>query len=128
MKIPILQFKDILLTSMQAGLTDEDALDFQNDLLRTTSRTEAQGVIIDITTLDIVDSFMGQVLTDTAAMAGTLGAKVVLCGMQPSVALTLIEMGRELTGVETVLNLDQAVEKMHRDIRERGNLGEREPD
>ena len=73
----------------------------------------AGGVILDISALDVVDSFMARVFNDTAHMVRLLGAKVVVCGIQPSVALTLIEMGRELIGVDTALNLDQAVERLN---------------
>jgi len=114
MKIPILKLKDLLLTSIQVDLTDQEALDFQADVLRMVSKTEAQGIVIDITALDVVDSFMARVLNDTARMVQMLGADVVICGMQPMVALALTEMGRELTGVETALNLDQGLEKLQR--------------
>jgi len=120
MIIPILRLKDILLTSIQVDLTDQEALEFQSDVLEMVSRTEAQGIVIDITALDVVDSYMARVLNETAQMVRILGAEVVLCGMQPMVALTLIEMGRELIGVETALNLDQGLEKLQRLIRERG--------
>jgi rsbT antagonist protein RsbS len=119
MKIPILKLKDILITSIQIDLTDEDAIGFQTDVLAKVSETDAKGVVIDITALDVVDSFMARVLNNTATMVRLLGAEVVLCGMQPSVALTLIEMGRELIGVETALNLDQAVDKINELIKSR---------
>ncbi len=119
MKIPILRIKDILLTSIQVDLTDQDALEFQRDVLSRVSETEAKGVVIDISALDVVDSFLARVLNDTANMARLLGTQVVICGMQPPVALTLIEMGRELVGVETVLNLDQGMEKIEQLIRDR---------
>ena len=122
MKIPILELKGILLTSIQVDLTDQDALGFQRDVLLLVSETEAKGVVIDITALDVVDSFMARVLNDTAYMARLLGAKVVICGMQPSVTLTLIEMGRELVEVETVLNLDQGMEKIEQLVRD-GSAG-----
>jgi len=118
MKIPILRLKGILLTSIQVDLTDQDALDFQSEVLRTVAQTEARGIVIDITALDVVDSFLARVLNDTANMVKLLGAEAVLCGMQPTVALTLVEMGRELIGVETALNLDQGVEKIHRLIQQ----------
>ncbi len=124
MKIPILRLKDVLLTSIQVDLTDQEALDFQADVLRVVSETEAQGIVIDITALDVVDSFMARVLNDTARMVQMLGAEVVLCGMQPMVALALTEMGRELTGVETALNLDRGLEKLNQLIRERGDSDE----
>lgn len=120
MRIPILRLGNILLTSIQIDLTDQEALDFQSDVLRTVAETEADGIVIDITALDVVDSFMARVLNDTASMVRLLGAEIVLCGMQPAVAMTLVEMGRELVGVETALNLDQGVEKLQRLIEERG--------
>jgi rsbT antagonist protein RsbS len=121
MKIPILRLKEILLTSIQVDLTDQDALDFQRDVLRRVKDAEALGVIIDITALDVVDSFLARVLNDTANMARLLGTHVVICGMQPPVALTLVEMGRELIGVESVLNLDQGMEKIENLNRNRTN-------
>ena len=119
MKIPILKLKENLITSIQIDLTDEEAIVFQTDVLAKVSETDAKGVVIDITALDVVDSFMARVLNNTATMVRLLGAEVVLCGMQPSVALTLIEMGRELIGVETALNLDQAVDKINELIKSR---------
>ncbi len=112
MKVPVLRLKDILLTSLQRDLIDQEMLDFQSDLLRTLVKTRASGVVIDITALDTIDSFMARLLNDTANMVRLLGADVVLCGMQPQVALTLVEMGRELIGVETALNLEQGLEKL----------------
>lgn len=126
MKIPILKLKDILITSIQIDLTDEAAILFQTDVLAKVSETCAKGVVIDITALDVVDSFMARMLNNTATMVRLLGAEVVLCGMQPSVALTLIEMGRELIGVETALNLDQAVEKINELIKSRATTALKE--
>ena len=119
MKVPILKLKDILLTSIQEDLTDEDAMLFQNDVLNKVRETEASGIIIDIMALDVVDSFMARVINETANMVRLLGSEVVLCGMQPSVALTLIEMGRELLGVKTALNLELGIDKLAVLIKER---------
>ena len=123
MKIPILKLGDLLLTSIQEDLTDKDAIDFQSDLLRMTARSDAAGVVIDITALEIVDSYMARVLNDTANMVRLLGTEVVICGMQPSVALTLMEMGRELIGVEAALNLELGIAKVRELIesRQRGD-------
>ncbi|MFH1532922.1 MAG: STAS domain-containing protein [Pseudomonadota bacterium] len=118
MNVPILQLKDILLTTIQFDLGDEEALGFQEDLLETLERTEAAGVIIDITGMEIVDSFMARILNDTASMIRLLGAEAVICGIQPAVAMTLVEMGRELIGVETALNLDQGMDAL-RDLIDR---------
>lgn len=119
MKVPILRLKNILLTSIQIDLTDHDALEFQSDVLGAVTDTDAQGIIIDITALDVVDSFLARVLNETASMTRLLGAEAVITGMQPSVALTLIEMGRELIDVETALNLDQGMAKLQSLIKER---------
>jgi len=120
MKIPVLRLKDILLTSIQVDLADEDALEFQNDVLKAVEKTEASGVLIDITALDVVDSFLARILNETAAMVKLLGAEAVISGMQPDVALTLVEMGRELIGVETAINLDHGMEKLQNLISKRG--------
>lgn len=112
MKVPVLKLKNILLTSIQVDLTDEDALEFQEDLLKAVQRNEADGVIIDITVLDVVDSFLARVFNETAIMVKLLGAEAVISGMQPDVALTLVEMGRELIGVSTAINLDHGMEKL----------------
>jgi rsbT antagonist protein RsbS len=127
-RIPILRLKGILLTSIQVDLADQEALEFQSDLVQEVTRSEAQGVVIDVTALDVVDSFMARVLNETASMAQTLGAEVVLCGIQPSVALTLTEMGRELIGVETALSLEQGVEKLDRLLAQRGQRHARNGD
>jgi len=121
MHIPILKLKDTLLVSIQMDLSDDDALQFQEDLIEQTRSSEAAGVVIDITALEVVDSFMARVLNDTANMVRLVGAETVICGMQPAVALTLTEMGRELVGVETALNLDQAVDRLSELIEIRSN-------
>jgi rsbT antagonist protein RsbS len=126
MKIPILKLKNVLITSIQIDLTDDEAIEFQTDVLGRVNETEANGVIIDITALDVVDSFMARVLNNTATMVRLLGAEVVLCGMQPAVAITLIEMGRELIGVETALNLDQAVDMINELIKSRATTSLKE--
>jgi len=117
MKVPILKLREILLTSIQTELSDEDALEFQSDVLERVQKTEARGIVIDITALDVVDSFMARVINETANMVGILGAQAVLCGMQPAVALALTEMGRELIGVHSALNLDQGVDTILERIR-----------
>jgi len=120
MKVAILRLKDILLTSIQVDLTDEEALQFQTDMMEKVKKTEAAGVIIDISALEVVDSFLARVLNETATMVRILGAEAVICGMQPEVALTLVEMGRELTDVMTAINLDHGMEKLREQIGKRG--------
>jgi len=110
--IPILRVKDVLLSSIQGDLTDREVLEYQSHMLKMLEKTEAKGVLIDITGMDIVDSFMARVINETANMARIMGTEVVLCGMQPMVALTLVEMGRELIGVQTALNLSKGLDKI----------------
>lgn len=114
MTIPILRLGNILLSSLQGDLTDKDVLNFQKDILHKVKVTSSAGVIIDIMGLDLVDSFMARVINETASMIRLLGAEIVVCGMQPSVALTLSEMGRDLVEIETTLNLDFALEILNK--------------
>ena len=112
MKIPILKLESVLLTSIHVDLTDEEAIEFQSDLLNKVAATDARGVVIDITAMDVVDSYMARVLNETVAMVKLFGTHTVVTGMQPMVALSLVEMGRELLGVDTALNLEQGYRKL----------------
>lgn len=119
MNIPILRLGEILLTSIQVDLTDQDVLEFESDVLTMVNETKASGIVIDITGLDVVDSFMARVFNDTATMVRILGTETVITGMQPTVALTLVEMGQDLSGIETALNLESGLERIKALIRER---------
>jgi rsbT antagonist protein RsbS len=112
MRIPILALGDILLTSIQSDITDEHAVMLQTDLLERLRQSRARGVILDITALDIVDSYMARILSETVQMAQLMGGAVVITGMNPMVALTLVEMGRELMRGMAALTLEQGVEKL----------------
>ncbi|NEX16486.1 MAG: anti-anti-sigma factor [Halochromatium sp.] len=122
MRIPILRLDRILLVSIQIDLSDNDAMEFQSDLVERVAEIEATGVAIDITALDVVDSYMARVINDTASMVRLLGAEVVICGVQPFVALTLIEMGRDLLGADCAFNLGQGLEILKQRIAERGDI------
>lgn len=124
MRIPILRLGDILLTSIQSDITDEHAMMLQADLLGQLERTRARGVVIDITALDVIDSYMARILAELAAMARLMGGEIVITGMNPMVAITLIEMGRGLSRVITALNLEQGVEKLRRRLAEQGEAAE----
>jgi rsbT antagonist protein RsbS len=128
MRIPILKLGDILLTSIQSDISDEHALMLQTDILQRMDQSRARGVVLDITSLDIVDSYMARILTETARMAQLMGGEVVITGMNPMVALTLVEMGRELLGVLTALTLQQGIDKIkHRLAILEGDRGEEAP-
>lgn len=121
MKIPILRLGKILLASVQSDLTDRDAMQFQSDLVHTISNIEALGVLIDITSLEIVDSYMARIINDTSSMARLLGAEVILCGVRPSVAMTLVELGRDLIGADSAFNLEQGLRMLKARIATRGD-------
>ena len=111
-KIPILKIKDKLIVSLQDVLTDRSAIQFQNDLLEKIYSIKIKGVLIDISVLDIVDSFLGKILSDTSKMIRLLGAELVIVGMRPSVAITLVELDLQINGVATALDIDQGIEKL----------------
>lgn len=109
-KIPILRMGRFLLVTIQVDMHDRLALALQDDLTQMISDTEARGVLIDISSLEIVDSFIGRMLGNIAAMSRVLDAETVVVGMQPAVAITLVELGMSLTGVRTALNVDAGME------------------
>src|SRR5271167_2930595 len=100
-QIPILKIGDCLLVSIQVDMHDQLAMALQDDLTRKIVETRARGVMIDISSLEIVDSFIGRMLNNVAAMSRVLDAVTVVVGMQPAVAITLVELGLSLTGVRT---------------------------
>jgi rsbT antagonist protein RsbS len=115
-KIPILKMGDFLLVTIQVDMHDRLAMALQDDLTKTISQTEARGVLIDISTLEIVDSFIGRMLSNIAAMSRVLDAETVVVGMQPAVAITLVELGLSLPGVRTALNVDAGMELLRSSV------------
>jgi rsbT antagonist protein RsbS len=116
-KIPILKMGDFLLVTIQVDMHDRLAMALQDDLTRTISQTDARGVLIDISTLEIVDSFIGRMLSNIAAMSRVLDAETVVVGMQPAVAITLVELGLSLPGVRTALNVDAGMELLRASVK-----------
>ena len=108
-RIPILRMGSYLLVTIQVDLDDQLALQLQDDLTAKVTATGARGVLIDISSLDIVDSFIGRMIANIAAMTGILGAASVVVGMQPAVAITLVELGLSLPGVRTALDVDRGM-------------------
>jgi rsbT antagonist protein RsbS len=108
--IPVIRIRDILLSAIQGELSDRVAEAFQQDLLTRLESTGASGVVLDISALDIVDTYVARVLVDTARMARLMGARTVLVGMRPEVAATLISMGQVLEGIDTALNVDDGLD------------------
>jgi rsbT antagonist protein RsbS len=115
-RIPILKLKDTLIVSIQWELDDQTALQFQEDLLKKMHETNARGVLIDLTPIDFIDSFIAKVLGDVISMSGLMGAKVVITGIQPAVAITLIELGIRLEDVMTALDLENGLDKLQQEL------------
>ncbi len=109
-RIPILQMGRFLLVTIQVDMHDQLAMTLQDDLTQAITRTEAKGVLIDISSLSMVDSFIGRMLANISSMSKILDAETVVVGMQPAVAITLVELGLELKGVRTALNVDKGME------------------
>jgi rsbT antagonist protein RsbS len=111
-RVPVLNLGDVLLVSIQVDLSDEIALRLQDDLSERIVATSARGVIIDITALDIVDSFVGRTLSTIAGISRVLDAETVVVGMRPAVAITLVELGLSLSGVQTALNVELGLQRL----------------
>jgi rsbT antagonist protein RsbS len=114
-KIPILQMGRLLLVTIQVDMHDRLALQLQDDLTARIVKARARGVLIDISSLEVVDSFIGRMISNIAAMARVLDAQTVVVGMQPAVAITLVELGLSLEGVRTALNVDKGMALLQRD-------------
>ena len=118
-RIPILKMGDYLLVTIQVDMHDRLAMTLQDDLTSRIVDAHAKGVLIDISAMDIVDSFIGRMLGDIAAMSRILDAETVVVGMRPAVAITLVELGLSLTGVRTALNVERGMELLRQRIKER---------
>jgi len=118
-RIPILRMGEYLLVTIQVDMHDRLAMTLQDDLTARIVDARAKGVLIDISALEIVDSFIGRMLADIAAMSRVLDAETVVVGMRPAVAITLVELGLTLTGVRTALNVERGMDLLRERIRER---------
>jgi rsbT antagonist protein RsbS len=120
-RIPILKMGEYLLVTIQVDMHDRLAMTLQDDLTARIVEARAKGVLIDISALEIVDSFIGRMLADIAAMSRVLDAETVVVGMRPAVAITLVELGLSLTGVRTALNVERGMALLRERIRERSS-------
>jgi rsbT antagonist protein RsbS len=117
-RIPILRMGEFLLVTIQVDMHDQLALRLQDDLTNAIEKKSAKGVLIDISALDMVDSFIGRMIADISGMARILDAKTVLVGMQPAVAITLVELGLSLPGVATALNVERGMRLLRNSLNE----------
>lgn len=115
-RIPILKMGQFLLVTIQVDMHDRLAMTLQDDLTNRISQTNARGVLIDISALDMVDSFIGRVLGNIAKMSHVLDAETVVVGMQPAVAITLVELGLSLKGIRTALNVERGMALLRRSL------------
>lgn len=115
-KIPIIKIRDYLIVSIQVDMHDKLAIQLQSQILEEIEKTSAKGVLIDISVLEMVDSFIGRMLSGMASMAAIMDAAVVIVGMQPAVAITLVELGLEMPGVDTALNMEKGMEMLERKL------------
>jgi rsbT antagonist protein RsbS len=115
-RIPILKMGEFLLVTIQVDMHDRLAVQLQDDLTARISDTGARGVLIDISSLEIVDSFIGRMIANIAGMSRVLDAQTVVVGMQPAVAITLVELGLTLPGVRTALNVDKGMALLRRAV------------
>ncbi|TRW27172.1 STAS domain-containing protein [Flavobacterium zepuense] len=115
-RIPILKMGDFLLVTIQVDLYDQLAENLETDLVNAVKKHNSKGVLIDISSVSIIDSFMGRILGNIGAMSRIMGAQSVIVGMQPAVAMTLVELGLTLTGVATALNVEKGMELLRSKI------------
>ena len=125
-KIPILKLGDILLVTIQVDMHDRLATTLQDDLTARIVKDRARGVLIDISSVEMVDSFIGRMLGNIAAMSQALGAQTVVVGMRPAVAITIVELGLSLQDVRTALNVDRGIEMLQSavEVSEKGTTHE----
>jgi rsbT antagonist protein RsbS len=121
-RIPILKMGEYLLVTIQVDLHDRMAVALQDDLTQKIVSARAKGVLIDISAMEIVDSFIGRMLADIAAMSRVLDAETVVVGMRPAVAITLVELGLSLPGVRTALNVERGMELLRVHIARRSHV------
>lgn len=117
-RIPIIKIRQFLIVSIQVDMHDKLAIQLQSQILNQIEKTGAKGVLIDISVLEMVDSFIGRMLSGMASMASIMDAAVVIVGMQPSVAITLVELGLEMPGVDTALNMEKGIEMLEERLEE----------
>ena len=124
MAVPILKQGDYLIASIQTALSDRDMLELRDDLLERAGVLRSKGIIVDVTALDVMDSFASRSLRAIAHMANLRGARTVMVGIQPEVAFAMVQLGLNLEGVHTALDLEEGLKFLDRITKETGDAGE----
>ena len=119
-RIPILRMGEYLLVTIQVDMHDQLAMTLQDDLTTAVQRIGAKGVLIDISALEMVDSFIGRMIANLSQMTRILDARTVVVGMRPAVAITLVELGLSLAGVETALDVERGMRRLRAGVEESG--------
>ncbi|MCU7495673.1 MAG: STAS domain-containing protein [Ignavibacteria bacterium] len=127
-RIPILKMGKFLLVTIQIDMHDRLALSLQDDLTEMIVKTQAKGVLIDISSLEIVDSFIGRMLNNIASMSKVLDALTVVVGMRPAVAITMVELGLDMKGVKTALDMDRGIELLESMMDQEDSESAQEPE
>lgn len=127
-RIPILQLGEFLLVSIQVDMHDRLAMSLQDDLMMKIENTGARGVLIDISGLDMVDSFIGRMIDNISSMSRLLDVETAIVGMQPAVAITLVELGMTLNGIRTALNVDRGMDVLRNSLEGTAFAGARNRD
>ena len=117
MGVPILKQEDVLIATVQSALTDADMLQLRSELVQQVVRFRSRGVIVDVTSLDVMDSFASRMLRDIARMIRLRGAKMVIVGIQPEVAFAMVQLGLKLEDIATALDLDEGLRLLNRALR-----------
>jgi rsbT antagonist protein RsbS len=123
-RIPVLKMGEFLLVSIQVDMHDRLAMTLQDDITEMIVRHGSEGVLIDISGLNMVDSFIGRMISNIASMARILDAEAVVVGMRPAVAITLVELGLELPGVRTALNIERGMDILRKHMRSTETTGD----
>jgi rsbT antagonist protein RsbS len=124
-RIPIIKLYDNLIVSIQVALSDRLVMQIKDDITEEIDRTGAKGLIIDVSGIDVMDSYISRAIRDIGLIARLMGVRTVICGMDPMIAMTLVEMGLDLTGAQSALNLEAAIELLGGDDRLKGKRGRR---
>jgi len=123
MLVPILKQRDFLIATIQSALTDDDLLQLRDDLAERVGRCRSRGVIVDVTVLDVMDSFAARTLRALAHMVGLRGARTVIVGIQPEVAFAMVQLGLTLGDVETALDLEEGIELLQKRTKRSAHRG-----